>query len=255
MLRLRNDFAPCEPQNHLIVDLCRQHGVTNDQNGLTGRQERTRPLGRPTRLRLGTVCYCFSVFEQLRESIRGSGQCPRTPSIYLDFHTVWGNVLSYTASVEELDSLSTRPREHSDGEEEDTGDEAAPGKAEPRKTSAEIEASIMKARKVQRADRKAAAKATAKTKAMKAKKEPVERKVWTKRDKPKFDKNNTDPIDYEGGRIYCSFAKRCFRTIRARGEYGTESKQSWKQDEPTKTAFESALQSIDTYKPGKKAKK
>ena len=190
MLRLRNDFAPCEPQNHLIVDLCRQHGVTNDQNGLKGRQERTRPLGRPTRLRLGTVCYCFSVFEQLRESIRGSGQCPRTPSIYLDFHTVWGNVLSYTASVEELDSLPTRPREHSDGEEEDKGDEAAPGKAEPRKTSAEIEASIMKARKVQRADRKAAAKATAKTKAMKAKKEPVERKVWTKRDKPKFDKKH-----------------------------------------------------------------
>ena len=119
-------------------------------------------------------------------------------------------MLSYTASVEELDSLSTRPREHSDGEEEDKGDEAAPGKAEPRKTSAEIEASIMKARKVQRADRKAAAKATAKTKAMKAKKEPVERKVWTKRDKPKFDKNNKDPIDYEGGRIYCSFAKGVF---------------------------------------------
>ena len=204
MLRLRNDFAPCEPQNHLIVDLCRQHGVTNDQNGLKGRQERTRPLGRPTRLRLGTVCYCFSVFEQLRESIRGSGQCPRTPSIYLDFHTVWGNVLSYTASVEELDSLPTRPREHSDGEEEDTEANAAPGKAEPRKTSAEIEPSIMKARKVQRAERKEAAKGNA----MKAKKEPVERKVWTKRDKPKFDKKNKDPVDYEGGRIYPSFAKK-----------------------------------------------
>ena len=58
--------------------------------------------------------------------------------------------------------MPTRDRDHSDGEEEDKGDEAAPGKAEPRKTSAEIEASIMKARKVQRADRKAAAKATAK---------------------------------------------------------------------------------------------
>ena len=145
-------------------------------------------------------------------------------------------------------------RDNSDSEEEDTKDTAAPGKAEPRKTSAEIEASIMKARKVQRADRKAAAKETAKTKAMKAKKEPVERKVWTKRDKPKFDKNSKDPIDDEGGRIYLSFAKKCFRTIRARGEYGTESKQSWKQDEPSKTAFESALQSIETCKPAKKAK-
>ena len=90
---------------------------------------------------------------------------------------------------------------------------------------------------------------------MKAKKKPVERKVWTKRDKPKFDKKNKDPVDYEGGRIDSSFSKKCFRTIRARGEYGTESKQSWKQDEPSKTAFESALQSIDTYKPDKKAKK
>ena len=103
-------------------------------------------------------------------------------------------MLSYTACVEELGSLPPRARDNSDSEEDDTEDKAAPGKAEPRKTSAEIEASIMKARKVQRADRKAAAKATAKTKAMKAKKEPVERKVWTKRDKPKFDKKTRIPL-------------------------------------------------------------
>ena len=53
------------------------------------------------------------------------------------------------------------------------------------------------------------------------------------------------PLDYNGGRIYCSAARKQFRVIRSKGAFATEAPVRWRADTPTQESWEAALAVID----------
>ena len=56
-----------------------------------------------------------------------------------------------------------------------------------------------------------------------------------------------DAVDYNGGRIYTSLTKTCFRVIRERGNYYSEKMIGWKAPKPSKDHWIAAVHAIDTY--------
>ena len=71
---------------------------------------------------------------------------------------------------------------------------------------------------------------------------------------PLRDGSDPPPVDYNGGRIYTSNAKKAYRAIRTKGDYYSEKAFSWKKDkQPSKKLWLGALRSIDEYKKLKKA--
>ncbi|MCS5525071.1 MAG: hypothetical protein NZ782_01120 [Candidatus Poseidoniia archaeon] len=63
---------------------------------------------------------------------------------------------------------------------------------------------------------------------------------------PKMPSANPSPrIDYNGGWIYTSFTKRCFRAIRTAGAYASEKAIPWGSPTPTETAWEATIAAID----------
>jgi hypothetical protein len=69
---------------------------------------------------------------------------------------------------------------------------------------------------------------------------PIERSEFRKLPEP-----TEFPLDYNGGRIYCSAARKQFRVIRSKGAFATEAPVRWRADAPTQESWEAALAVID----------
>ena len=56
------------------------------------------------------------------------------------------------------------------------------------------------------------------------------------------------PVDYYGGKIYCSYPKKAWRVIRTAKVYNTEVPIPWGKSEPTPNTFKLALNAIDEWR-------
>ena len=63
--------------------------------------------------------------------------------------------------------------------------------------------------------------------------------------KKQADGSNPEPVCYNGGVIYCSWAKRKFRALTTRGNDHTEKGKGWGGDKPCKVAWKHCVDAID----------
>ena len=72
---------------------------------------------------------------------------------------------------------------------------------------------------------------------------------YTPKNKPPFaEAQKGKPIAYNGGVIYVSWPRKCFRCIRTKSKFETEKPIPWGGEEPTAAALEKALKCIDEYR-------